>query len=62
MTAPRRQVDLRFLFACEPCAVSLALINGHDCLCKGNKSGLVERLGVVEILPKDAVTVFIGVS
>ena len=55
-------MELGPLFAYELCAVAPALIDGHGCLRKANKSGLVKRLGVVEISPKSADTVIVDVS
>ena len=62
MIGQQRQVELGPLFAYELCAVPPALIDGHGCLRKANKSGLVKRLGVVEISPKSADTVIVDVS
>ena len=39
-----------------------SLIDEHDCLRKWNKSGLVKRLGVLEILPVPADIVIVDVS
>ena len=62
MIGQQRQVELGPLFAYELCAVPAALIDENGCLRKGNKSGLVKRLGVVEISPKSADTVIVDVS
>ena len=58
----QRKIELGPLFAYELCAVPPALIDGQGCLCKGNKSGLVKRLGAVATSPKSADTIIVDVS
>ena len=58
----QRKIELGPLFAYELCAVPPALIDGQGCLRKGNKSGLVKRLGVVVTSPKSADTIIVDVS
>ena len=43
-----RQMEIEPLFAYELCPVPPSLIDEQGCLRKGNKSGLVKRLGVLE--------------
>ena len=43
-----RQMELEPLFAYELCSVPPSFIDEQGCLRKGNKSGLVKRLGVLE--------------
>ncbi|MCG7883058.1 MAG: hypothetical protein JAY96_15870 [Candidatus Thiodiazotropha endolucinida] len=62
MIGQQRKIELGPLFAYELCAVPPALIDGQGCLRKGNKSGLVKRLGVVDIYPKSADTLIVDVS
>lgn len=62
MIGQQRNIELRPLFAYELCAVPPALIDAQGCLRKGNKSGLVKRLGVVDISPSHADTVIVDVS
>ena len=58
----RRQMELEPIFAYELCSVPSSLIDVHDCPRKGNKSGLVKRLGVPKALPSPADTVIVDVS
>ena len=58
----QRQIELEPLFAYELCAVPSSLIDEHGCLRKGNKSDLVECLGVLETLPNTADAVIVDVS
>ena len=50
------------MFVYALCAVTQALFDGQGCHRKGNKSGLVKRLGVVDISPKSADTIIVDVS
>ena len=58
----RRQVELEPLFAYELCAVPSSLIDGHGCLRKGSKCGLVKRLGKIEDSPRPPDVVIVDVS
>ena len=58
----QRQLDLGPLFSYELCAVPPALIDEYSCLRKGNKSGLVKRLGVLEMNPYNPDMVIVDVS
>ncbi|KAK3098071.1 hypothetical protein FSP39_015885 [Pinctada imbricata] len=58
----QRQLELAPLFSYELCAVPPALIDEYSCLRKGNKSGLVKRLGVLEITPDNPDMVIVDVS
>ena len=62
MIGQRRKMELEPLFGYELCSVPSSLIDEHGCLRKGNKSGLVKRLGVLEILPVPADIVIVDVS
>ena len=62
MIGQRRKMELEPLFGYELCSVPSSLIDEHGCLCKGNKSGLVKRLGVLKILPVPADIVIVDVS
>ena len=62
MIGQQRQLELEPLFAYKLCSVPSSLIDEYGCLRKGNKSGLVERVGFVEILPDDADIVIVDVS
>ena len=62
MIGQQQKIKLGPLFAYELCAVPPALIDEQECLRKGNKSGLVKRLGVVDIYPKSADTLIVDVS
>jgi hypothetical protein len=62
MIGQRRQMEIEPLFAYELCAVPSSLIDEHGCLRKGNKSGLVKRLGVFQNLPTPAEIVIVDVS
>ena len=50
----RRQMELEPLFAYELCSVPPSIIDEHSCLRKASKSGLVKRLGVLDINPEAA--------
>ena len=54
MIGQRRKMELEPLFDYELCSVPSSLIDEHGCLRKWNKSGLVKRVGVLEILPVPA--------
>ena len=58
----QRQLKLELLFECELCAVPSTLIDEYGCLCKGNKSDLVKRLGVLETIPTDTDALIVDVS
>ncbi len=58
MIGQQRQMELGPLFTYELCAVPSSL----GCLRKGNKSGLVKRLGVLETLSTTADTIIVDVS
>ena len=62
MIGQHRKMELEPLFDYELCSVPSSLIDEHDCLRKWNKSGLVKRLGVLEILPVPADIVIVDVS
>ena len=62
MIGQRRQMELRPLFSHELCAVPPSLIDEHGCLRKGSKSGLVKRLGVLEISPAAADIVIVDIQ
>ena len=62
MIGQQREIELEHLFAYELCAVPSSLIDEHGCLCKGNKSDLVKRLGVPETLPTTPDTIILDVS
>ncbi len=62
MIRQRRQMQLGSLFAYELCAVPSSLTDEHGCLHKATKSGLVKRLGVLEVLPTPADIVIVDVS
>ena len=58
----RRHMELPSLFTYELCSVPPSLIVEHGCLRKGNRYGLVKRLGVFDISPVAADIVIIDVS
>ena len=62
MIGQRRKIKLEYLFSYELCSVPSSLIDEHGCLRKGNTSGLVKRLGVLQILPVPADIVIVDVS
>ena len=62
MIGQRRKMEPDPLFDYALCSVPSSLIDEHDCLRKWNKSGLVKRLGVLEILPVLADIVIVDVS
>ena len=62
MIGQQRQMELEPLFAYELSSVPSSLIDEHGCLRKGNKSGLVKRLSVLEILPSAPDIVIVDVS
>jgi hypothetical protein len=62
MIGQRRKMELRPLFVYELCSVPSSLIVEHSCLCKASKSGLVKRIGVLEIKPTAADIVIVDVS
>ena len=49
-------------FTFEPCSVPSSLLNEHSCLHKANKSALVKRLEVLDVLPTAPETVVVDVS
>ena len=55
-------MELEPLFSYELCSVPSSLIDEHSCLCKGNKSGLIKHLSVLEILPSAPDIVIVDVS
>lgn len=62
MIGQQRQMELKPLFAYELCSVPSSLIDENSCLRKGNKSGLVKRLGVLENCPTAPDIVIVDVS
>ena len=62
MIGQQRQIDLGHLFTYELCSVPLSLLDEHSCLRKANKSGLVKRLGVLEVSPTAPNTIVVDVS
>ena len=62
MIGQQRQIDLGHLFTYELCSVPSSLLDEHSCLRKANKSGLVKRLGVLEVSPTAPDTIVVDVS
>lgn len=62
MIGQQRQIELEPLFAYELCVVPSSLIDEHGVLRKGNKSGLVKRLGEFDTEPVAADTLIVDVS
>ena len=62
MIGQQRQMELEPLFVYELCSVPSSLIDEHSCLHKGNKSGLIKHLSVLEILPSAPDIVIVDAS
>ena len=62
MIGQQRQIKLEHLFTYELCSVPSSLLDEHSCLRKANKSALVKRLGVLDVLPVTPETVVVDVS
>ncbi len=62
MIGQQRQIDLGRLFTYELCSVPSSLLDEHSCLRKANKSGIVKRLGILDVSPTAPDTVVVDVS
>ena len=62
MIGQQRKMELGPLFAYELCSVLSSLVDEHGCLRKANKSGLVKRLSMLEVLPTSPDTIIVDVS
>ena len=62
MIGQQRQIKLEHLFTYELCSVPSSLLDEHSCLHKANKSVLVKRLKVLDVLPTTPETVAVDVS
>lgn len=62
MIGQKRSVDLKDLFQYELCAVPASLIDEHGCLRKSNKSGILKRLQMPELLHTLPDSVIVDVS